>query len=338
MHYVNKDVLIRTMRATLQQFGLPEQDVEKFIQGLIQPSLRGVDSHGVRLFETYLKEIKGGRSKANPQITPVSEFGAICQLDADHALGIVAGYRGVDTAISLADKYGISFVTVSNSNHFGAASNYTLEAARKGYLCLCFSNSDALVAPENGTDMMFGTNPISFAAPSGENSAFCLDMATSQVSLSKILRAISHGEDVRPDWAVGYDKENKKVGALKALGGYKGQGLAMMVSILTNLLTGNPLDNELSHLYQPPYDQYRNISHSFICIKYDLLIDKDTFLSNLNRFLDSVRNGTKLGDKPIVVAGDLEEAEVIKRTETGIPMTDEEFDFFSSLVGFEHAA
>ena len=50
-----------------------------------------------------------------------------------------------------------------NSNHFGAASVYTLAMARQGVLGLSFTNSDALVAPHGGRRPAFGTNPISMA-------------------------------------------------------------------------------------------------------------------------------------------------------------------------------
>src|SRR5262249_61634872 len=161
--------------------------------------------------------------------------------------------------------------SVANSNHFAAASVYTLEMARQGVLGLAFTNSDALVAPSGGRHPLFGTNPLSLAVAGADGELFCVDMATSQVAYSKVKSHRERGLPLEPGWALTPEGEDAasaesggEIGALQPLGGYKGHGLGMLVEVLCALLAGMPLDHELSHLYAPPYDTPRQVAHLFL--------------------------------------------------------------------------
>ncbi len=320
------------MRKALAAFPLSPAHMDYLIDGLMLPSLRGVDTHGVRLFPTYLKELEGGRSKAQPELRFTNAAPALATLDAGQALGIVAGFEAVHRSIELAESFGIAAVSVRNSNHFGAASNYTLAAAKRGYACLCFSNSDALVAPHGGIEKILGTNPLSFAAPASDGELYCLDMATSQVSYSKIMQKFRSGEAIPENWAVGVDYEADVLGALQALGGYKGQGIAMMIAILSCVLAGTPFDHEMGHVYGPPYDKAGDVAHFFITIKISAFTDLGNFERRLSALMARVRQCRPLSDQPVLVAGDLERAAFECRVDEGIPITAADFQFFDELA------
>lgn len=312
--------------------GLRQKHVNWMVNGLLGPSLRGIDSHGIRLLQTYLSELQGGRSKARPDFRFTTSASAAISMDADQGLGIVAGYEATERAILKAKQFGIAAVAVKNSNHFGAASNYTLAAAQQGLMCLSFSNSDALVAPHGGAEKVFGTNPISFAAPAQGDEIYCLDMATSQVSYSKILNCLAKGEATKDNWAVNVDHEQKSVGALLPLGGYKGQGLAMMVSILSGVLNGGPDDMDMSHLYCAPYDEPRQVGHFIIAINIDAFTQPVGFRQRLSRLMARVRQSeTGVGER-ILVAGDLEKESKQKREKEGIPVSQELAGYFDHLA------
>jgi len=164
----------------------------------------------------------------------------------------------------------VGAVSVANSNHFGAASVYTLEMARQGPWGSPSTNSDALVAPAGGRHPLFGTNPLSLAVAGADGELFCVDMATSQVAYSKVKSHRERGLPLEPGWALtpeGRDAaiaDATEIGALQPLGGYKGQCLGMIVEILCTLLAGMPFDHELTHLYAPPYDAPRQVAHLFL--------------------------------------------------------------------------
>ena len=61
--------LERVMRAALRERGVPDEHAAQVVDGLIETSLRGGDTHGVRLFPVYLAELDGGRARPRPRFT-----------------------------------------------------------------------------------------------------------------------------------------------------------------------------------------------------------------------------------------------------------------------------
>lgn len=323
--------LDRLMRGALLRRGLSEEHAGWVAGGLLEASLRGIDTHGIRLFGTYLAELDGGRSLAKPEMRWLGGARAARVLDAGHALGLVAGRTACGEAVRMAREHGTGAVAVRNSNHFGAASVYSLEMARQGVLGLSFTNSDALVAPFHGVRPLFGTNPISMAAHGEGGDVFCADFATSQVSYSKVKHHRAQGIPLEPGWAI----EGPEGDALLPLGagsGHKGHCLGMMVEILCALLAGMPLDHELSHLYAPPYDEPRRVSHLFLAFDVAAFREPGGFRADLSRFLGIVREQPSSGER-VRVPGDPEAETAAQRLRDGIPLTPEEAAVFDRVAG-----
>jgi ureidoglycolate dehydrogenase (NAD+) len=330
------------MSGALLRRGVPEDHAAWVVDGLVEASLRGIDTHGVRLFPVYLAELDGGRSRARPELRWQGDGAApaaLRLLDAGHALGMVAGRVATDEAIRLARSAGIGAVAVRNSNHFGAASCYTLEIARHDMIGLACSNSDALVAPFGGLAPFFGTNPLSLAAPAAGGDGFCADFATSQVSYSRLLRQRELAAPIPAGWAVtggGEDAASagaEEVVALLPLGGHKGQCLAMAVEILCCLLAGAPFDHQLSHLYAPPFDAPRQIAHFIVALDVSRCGAPTAFRARLSELHTAVRAQPAAAPAgEVLVPGDPERAAAAERVEGGIPMTDEDWQRFTAAA------
>jgi ureidoglycolate dehydrogenase (NAD+) len=319
--------LARLMSDVLDRRGLSAEHAAYVVEGLLEASLRGIDTHGVRLFPTYVAELDGGRSRARPELRWFGSGRAARLLDAGHALGLVAGRVACAEAARLARGLGVGAVAVRNSNHFGAASVYSLAMARAGVVGLSFSNSDALVAPHNGVRPLFGTNPVAMAVQGQGGDLFCADFATSQVSYSKVKHHQAQGMPLDPGWVVD--------GALKPLGGHKGQCLGMMVEILCALLAGMPLDHELSHLYAPPFDEPRRVAHLFLALDITAFRDPEELGGELSRLMDIVRSQPAAGAERVIVPGDLEEETAAVRRAQGVPMEEEEWRILEGLSSGE---
>ena len=300
------------------------------VKGLLGPSLRGIDTHGVRLLPTYIKELQGGRSKARPNIRFAGRFPAAVSMDADQALGVVAAYEAVERSMEVADQYGTATVSVSNSNHFGAASNYSLAAAEEGFLCICTSNADSLVAAHNGRTKLLGTNPVSFSAPGDGNDVFSLDMATSQVSLSAVLQHLARGKPLKDNWVV--DKDLGGESPLLPLGGYKGQGLGMMISILSCMLNDASMDVDMSHFYSAPFDQARNVGHCFITIKIEAFVEPAFFQGRVSALLQTIRESDTLPNGHVMAPGDQEAKSAASRSSSGVPLNSADAAYFAGLA------
>ncbi len=327
--------LERVMGRELSRRGLSDDHIARVVRGLIRTSLRGIDTHGVRLFPVYLNELDGGRAHRRPVLTFETKRRGAALLNADYALGMVAGSVAADRAGDLARENGIGMVTVTNSNHFGAASVYTLAMADRNQIGLCFSNSDALVAAHNGRKAVVGTNPLSFAIREEADRFFCVDMATSQVSFSKVRHHLASGQPVPAGWA--YFNEETTPGAasfsaLHPLGGYKGMCLGLMVELLCVLLAGTPFDHELGNLYEAPFDEKRPTAHVLIAIDIEAFQPLQAVRQRLRLFGEMIRNLPAEGDEPVRFPGDLEYEAEQDRRRAGIPLDGETAAFFQRLV------
>lgn len=335
MNFLSVDVLESNVMQVFRHAGLSEKHAAYVADGLLKASLRGVDTHGIELLPTYIDEIVAGRSKSNPNIV-INQKGSILKIDADDALGLVAGGVAIERGLELCRETGVAVVSVANSNHFGMASVYTLTAARAGFIAIAMSHADALIAPFNGVEKLLGTNPLSFAAPAGGDDIFCLDIASSQVSFSKVQAYLRAGRPLEKGWAIdraGNDSaETKEVHALQPLGGYKGQGIGMMVTILAGILSSMPLDYEMHHLFSPPYEKPRKNGHFFLILDIASFADKEMFCEQLQRFLNRIRASERVDEETAVVTpGDIEAGFEKTRVAEGIPVSDKLMEYFRNF-------
>ena len=87
-------------------------------------------------------------------------------MDADNALGHVAGHYGMNKAIELAKQYGVGSVFMRGSNHYGASGYWARLALRENMIGFAFSNAGANMAPWGAKKQMVGNNPPAWAVPS----------------------------------------------------------------------------------------------------------------------------------------------------------------------------
>jgi len=314
-------------RAALRR-GVSSEHAKWFAHALIETSLMGIDTHGLRLLPLYLRELDEGRSNPTPKIKLLHQRGGIATLDADSALGTVAGMHAARLAADLAKQHGISAVAVGNSNHFGAASVYGMEIAAQGLVCMITTSAAARMAPFNGKQPMFGTNPICFAAPAGSGKNYLFDMATSQISYSQIKHYRKNDKQLPLGWVLDeageYTERPDDVVSLAPLGGYKGQGLAMMVQILSCLFSGMPLDHELEHLDTGRFNIGRNIGHFLLAIDVAAFTNPEHFQDSVKGLMDMVRATPARAGERVLVAGDPQAATKKQRLVNGIPALEEE--------------
>lgn len=325
MKYLNPISLKETIFSTLVNQNVVEEAATHVTESLVSTSLRGVDSHGINLFPHYVRAVKAGRIKVQPNISVTQTASSTSKLDADHAFGHHAGSVAMAEAVKLAHQTGIGAVSVSNSTHFGAAAYFALQATKYDCIGFAFTNADALVKAYGAKEAFFGSNPICFAAPLEEEEPYCLDMATSLVSWNKILNFRSRGEKIPTDWA--FDAEGSFVDdpalavSLNPAGSYKGFGLGMMIDILTALLAENPISKDLLPMYSAPIEARRKISHFFLALSIGHFTNPDSFRISLQSMVKRIRNMQSSDpDVPVMVAGDPQKITYASRLESGIPV------------------
>lgn len=311
--------------AALLAAGVPEGDARDVAAALTDTSLRGIDTHGLRLLPQYLTELEEQIATARPDITVVRDSGAAVMLDADGALGVVAGLAAARIAAERAREHGVAAVGVRNSNHFGAASVYSRHLAAQGLVGIVTTSAASRVAPFSGTQPLYGTNPLSFAA-ADDGDEFALDMATSQVCFGEIKERRKHGRALDSGWATDVDgrpaTDPEDAYALSPLGGYKGQGLAMVATLLGAVLTGSPADWHLEHIGASAPGRSRGVGHFLICLDPAAFAGTEGFAAGFNDLVTTTRQSRPGVDaaQPVQVPGDPQRRTAEERSARGIPL------------------
>lgn len=312
-------------------------DVAAYVaEGLTQTSLRGVDSHGIRLLPHYLNGVKGGRINPNPNYKFKQTSPSTGLLDADHTFGHAAGMEAAKRAIELANEAGTGHIAIYNSTHFGAAAYYALEIAKHDMVGMSFTNTDALVKTYAGKRSFLGNNPICFAAPCKEEEPLCLDMATSVVTFNKIRQL--REEKLPAPLGVGANKDGvettdpNEITTLLPVGGYKGYGLSLIIEIFCSLFTGMPYGPHIPKMFEAPMSQRRFLGQFVIAMKIDCFQNKEIFKERLSEMMKELRNEPRFDvNIPIQVAGDPEKKNYEERKKEGIPLKPIEYEVFKKL-------
>lgn len=328
---VDPEKLLSFVKQVFIRLGVPEDDAGVTADVLVQADLRGIESHGVARISRYVNRIRRNQTEAKPKIRVLAETPSTLLIDGGNGLGQVVAVYAMRRCIEKAKTSGACFASVRNSNHFGIAGYYSMMALKSDMIGISMSNAWRLVTPTYGRKAMFGTNPISIAVPTKNELPFVLDMATSVVPIGKIEVCERRGEKVPLGW--GANKEGmpttnpsaiRKGGFLMPLGGtaenrgYKGYGLAIMVDILSGVLSGAAYGPFVG---APDSEKPCNIGHFFGAIRIDAFRPKEDFKSDLDDLMRVLKEAPKAtGETRIYVAGEKEfEIEREFRAE-GIPL------------------
>lgn len=336
--YVASDLLKDAFYRVLDKYHVDQRVSQFLVEGLIQTSLRGVDSHGIRLFPHYMRALKAGRINGTPKYHFDKTASSVGILDADHTFGHAAGAEAMLKAIEMAKETGIAAVGVKNSSHFGAASCYGLLAAEQDMIGISMTHADSLMASHNSSEAFFGTNPICVTAPIEGEEPFCLDMATTQITWNKVKMFREKGETF--DVAYGIDKDGrpgfdpKDYTSLLPIGGYKGFGLGMVVDILCGLLTTMPVGHEISSMYTSPIEEKRFLGHFFIAMDVSKFVALDSFKVRMKSMVTALRNQPAKEGCSVMVPGDPEKKEFIRRFHHGIPVDERTIKELNNLFSF----
>ena len=250
---VDIDRLEKFLSALLRRSGLRAADARAVAWVYRTMTLRGVGHHDVTDFPNLLAKLAAGTFTARPRIATVVDRQAVAVMDGDGAPGALSAYRMTELAIRKARRYGLGFVTLRNSNHFIGAAAYTLLAAERGLIGLALSNTVPGMGSGRSRDAAIGNNPWGFAVQTGAGWPLLLDMCNAYASYGKLHEFKKHGWKIPPTW--GLDRRRRPttdpVGVLDGglplpLGDHKGFALAILVELLTSVLSGGAMLDEVS--------------------------------------------------------------------------------------------
>jgi L-2-hydroxycarboxylate dehydrogenase (NAD+) len=319
-------------------FRVPKADAAQAADVLASADLRGIDSHGVARLTSYVELLSEGLINPTPKIKILRSTPSTATIDGDNGLGLVVGPQANKIAMDMAEKAGSGWVSICNTNHFGIAGYYVLQALKRDMIGWAMTNSTKLVTPLWGAERMLGTNPIAIAFPGKDEPAIVIDMATCAAAYGKIEMARRRGQPIPQGW--GIDNQGRATtnpddivagGALLPLGsdrergGHKGYGLAIMVDVLCGALGGanwGPFTPPFALRQEIPARSVgKGIGHFFGAMRIDGFIEPDEFKRQIDDFVRTFR-ATKPapGTNGPLIPGDPErEAEKV-RSKEGVPL------------------
>jgi LDH2 family malate/lactate/ureidoglycolate dehydrogenase len=324
------------MRA-LAKAGVREDVARTVASGLVWTSLRGIESHGIRLLPHYIDGVRGGRLNPNPDMRFEQPARAAGVLDADHTFGHAAGARAMEHAIELARHSGVGAVAVKNSSHCGALSFFAHEAARQDMVGIVVTHATSRVKTPGSNRPFFGNNPICFVAPMANEEPFCFDAATTGTTFNAVKAAAAAGRTMAPGLVADGDgnetTDPTKAEQLIPIGDYKGFGMSMMVDVLCAVLTGMPGGDEVSKMFGAPMSEKRRLGHFFCAIDIGIFREPAAFKAELQDLADRVRAepAVDAARAPVLVPGDPEKREWADRVHKGIPLALREFAALRAL-------
>ena len=292
-----------------QSVGVPKADADAVAQMQVETDMRGTYSHGTRALPGYASGVRNGEINPTPTPRILQDAPSTALIDADNSLGHVAGIRAMNLAIEKAHTSGIAAVAVRNSNHYGAAACFAMMALSEGMIGFTTTKTGgASVVPYGGVSGLLGNHPIGYAIPTKVEPPIVLDMACGMSAWGKVGVYGMEGKSLPLDWALDADgkptQEPSEARGMLPFGGYKGHGLAIVMSIISGVLTGGPAacnrtpetDSELARR-----------GHIFYAIKVSNFCPLDQFTEAVDLEIRTVRNANRAeGVERIYLPGEIE--------------------------------
>ncbi len=334
---VERKSLEQYCQQVFQHLKLSEQDAKVAAEVLVAADALGIPSHGIGRLWRYVNGLKSGLMLPDAPGETLVDTPSSIVVDVQGAMGAPASVKTMEQVIKKAKNNGSAFGCVRNSNHFGISGFYAKMALKEDMLGIAMTNTAALAVPTFGRQVMFGTNPLAFAAPADKEHAFVLDMSTTVVTRGKV-EVYERLEKELPDgWAVDKtgrsakdaraildDMQSRAGGGImplggfgKEFGGHKGFGLAVMVDILCSVLCGAPFGQDVFDTAESS----ARVSHFFGAIKISCFRDPQEFRQDMDRMLKELRNTPVAeGEERVYFAGLPEYEEEQRNNKIGVPV------------------
>jgi len=255
---IRADELRTVVAKIFERCDMCERDADLLADSLVFADLRGVNSHGVLRVPEYVKKLTTGgvNPRGHPRV--VRDSGACMVVDGGNSMGQIGAHFAMARVIERAATTGIAAAAIRGSNHCGALAYFAVQALEHNMIGLATTNALPTMAPWGGAERILGINPVAIAIPAGDEFPIVYDAAFSGSSHGKIRIYHQKGLTLPEGWAL--DSEGNPTtdpaeaisGLLMPIGGFKGTGLAMIMGILSSMLSGANYGTELGNMGDGP--------------------------------------------------------------------------------------
>jgi (2R)-3-sulfolactate dehydrogenase (NADP+) len=317
----------------LRSAGANETMARTTARALTAADAQALGSHGVARVPQYATHLRNGRADGGAVPVVARSKGAVALVDARCGLAFPACALAVETAIARAREFGVGFVGVTNSHHFGVAALHLDAVAAAGMVGIAMGNSPAAMPAAGGRTPIFGTNPIAAVFPRREGPPITVDLSLSEVARGKLMVAAKEGKAIPLGWALDRDGQpttDPKAGlggSMLPMGGTKGAMLALVVELLVTALTGAAIGCEASSFFVDEGNRPR-IGQAFLVLDPGALAGRETYLERVDTLLSAM-----LADEGVRIPGDRRAALAAKAARDGVEIPQALADQLARLTG-----
>jgi LDH2 family malate/lactate/ureidoglycolate dehydrogenase len=324
---VTAEALIGLVRAIFQRCGMSDDDALVLADSLVQADLGGVHSHGVLRVPEYVKKLTAGGVDPRGRPRIVRALGGCLVVDGANSMGQIGATFAMAGAIEAARTHGIAAAAVRGSNHCGAMAYFATMALPHDMIGLATTNALPTMAPWGGTERLLGINPLAVAIPAGRERPIVFDAAFSGSAHGKIRVYQQKGIAIPAGWAT--DREGVPTtdpaaaidGLLLPIGGFKGAALAMVMGILSSMLSGAAYGTELGDMESGP--QAGLDGHFLAAISVAAFEDVPRFKARVDRAVAEIHDSRRApGVERLYAPGEPEALQREQRARDGIPLND----------------
>jgi LDH2 family malate/lactate/ureidoglycolate dehydrogenase len=276
----------------------------------------------------YVKKLT--RDAVNPRGRPfiARDSGPVFVVDADNAMGQIACHFAMSRVIERTAQAGIAAAGVRGSNHCGALFYFARMALPQDFIGIVTTNALPTMAPWGGRAKILGINPLAVAIPAAQEPPIILDAAFSASSHGKIRVFHQKGVPIPEGWALDrhghatIDAAEALDGLLRPIGEYKGTGLAIVMGILSSLLSGAAFGAELGNMVDGP--KAGRDGHFLMALKIAAFEDPVRFKSRVDGIVRQIRESPPApGFERCYAPGELEDILEQRHRREGIPLNAE---------------
>jgi 3-dehydro-L-gulonate 2-dehydrogenase len=279
----------------LLKYGFETSRAEKCAEIFTTNTLDGVNSHGINRFPRFVKNIIQGVLKPDAHPSLTKKIGSIEQWNGNLGPGPLNAAFATERAMDLAITSGIGIATLSNTNHWMRAGYYGWQAARKGFVLICWTNTCQNMPAWGATDPRIGNNPLVIAVPHNDE-AIVLDFAMSQYSYGKLDtfkkegRKLSYPGGFNEEGLLSNDPEEiLESWRVLPVGYWKGSALAILLDILAAILSGGLSTHQIEGC-----DTEHNVSQVFISINIKMLSNFPAINNTITGIIDDLHNSSPI--------------------------------------------
>lgn len=311
----------------LEKKGFSKETAQISGELFAQNSLDGVYTHGVNRFPRVIDYIEKGYIDPNAMPKIKNKIGSLEQWDGSLAMGNSNAKLAMDRAIDISEENGVGIVAMSNTNHWMRGGAYGWQAADRGKIGICWTNTMPNMPAWGTIGNNIGNNPFILSVPRENGKHIVIDCAMAQFSYGKLEEYRLNDKELPIYGGYNSDLElTKNPGEIEEsklvlpIGFWKGSGLSIVLDLIVAILSNG---NSVTDIGEKCEDEY-GLSQIFIAIDPNKVIGNEGKERIIDNVLKSINDSEQFnkGVKAFY-PGELEYSIRQENLKNGIPVVPE---------------